>query len=248
MDLGIAGRTAAVAAASEGLGLATARALVEAGCRVAICGRHGDKVDAAVAALGGAAIGQVADVGTPEGAAAWVQQATEALGRIDILVPNCGGPPRGTFESTPMEAYLPALNMNLLSTVAMVGATVPEMQRRGWGRVCAITSMSVRQPIPELILSNTARAGVTGYLKTVALEVAKDGVTVNTIQPGIHRTSRLASLRSDDLDQMASAVPAGVIGEAADFGNVVAFFCSEHARFVTGASLPVDGGAVRALL
>jgi 3-oxoacyl-[acyl-carrier protein] reductase len=177
-----------------------------------------------------------------------VEEATEALGGLDILVANAGGPPPGTFASTPEDAYGPALELNLLSTVGMCRAAVPAMQAQGWGRVVAITSISVRQPIAELILSNTARAGVTGFLKTLALEVAADGVTVNSVQPGLHATDRLTRLHGGDVSGAAAGVPAGVVGRPEDFGAVCAFLCSDHARFLTGAAIPVDGGAYRALL
>ena len=157
MDLGISGRTAAVAAASSGLGLASAAALANEGVRVAICGRDKGRVDDAITTIGHDAIGLVADVSTPDGATGFVAEAIDALGHIDILVPNAGGPPPGTFASTALEAYPEALNLNLMSTVAMCKASVPAMQGRGWGRVVAITSISVRQPIATLILSNTAR-------------------------------------------------------------------------------------------
>ncbi len=250
MELGITGRRAAVAAASSGLGLASARALVGDGARVAICGRHRARLDDAVAMLtddGGDAIGLVADVSTTAGAAGFVAEATEALGGLDILVPNAGGPPPGTFASTGLDAYGPALELNLLSTVAMCKAAVPAMVDQGWGRVVAITSISVRQPIDVLILSNTARAGVTGFLKTLALEVVASGVTVNTVQPGTHATDRMAALHGGDAADMAAAVAAGEVGRPEDFGAVVAFLCSDHARFITGASVPVDGGAHKGL-
>jgi 3-oxoacyl-[acyl-carrier protein] reductase len=251
MDLGIAGRRAAVAAASAGLGLGVARSLVAEGVDVAICGRDPDRLAGAVReleALGGGAVHSlVGDVGTPEGAEAFVADATESLGGVDILVPNAGGPPAGGFASTPLSAYLPALELNLLSTVAMCAAAVPAMRAQSWGRVVAITSISVRQPIPGLILSNTARAGATGFLKTLALEVAADGVTVNSVQPGSHDTDRLRSIHGGDLTAAAAGVPAGVVGRADDFGAVVAFLCSEQARFITGTAIPVDGGAHRAL-
>jgi 3-oxoacyl-[acyl-carrier protein] reductase len=246
MDLGIAGRTAAVAGASSGLGFASARALAAEGARVAICGRDRDRIEAAAARIDGA-VPLVADVSTVDGATGFVEAAVDALGRVDILVPNAGGPPPGTFASTPLEAYLPALQLNLLSTVAMCGAAVPAMCERGWGRVVAITSVSVRQPIGSLILSNTARAGVTGFLKTLALEVAGRGVTVNSVQPGLHATDRLTSLYGGDTSPAAESVPAGAVGEPDDFGAVVTFLCSEHARFVVGAALPVDGGTYQGL-
>jgi 3-oxoacyl-[acyl-carrier protein] reductase len=251
MDLGIAGRRAAVAAASGGLGLGAAQALVADGVDVAICGRDPDRLAGAVAELeaiaGGRVHGLHADVSTVEGAEGFVAQAVDALGGVDILVPNAGGPPAGGFSSTDLSAYGPALELTLLSTVAMCRAAVPAMRERRWGRVVAITSVSVRQPIPGLILSNTARAGVTGFLKTLALEVAADGVTVNSVQPGSHATDRLRSIHGGDLTAAAAAVPMGELGRPEDFGAVVAFLCSDQARFVTGAALPVDGGAYRAL-
>jgi 3-oxoacyl-[acyl-carrier protein] reductase len=250
VDFGINGRRAAVAASSGGLGFASAAALAAEGARVALCGRDEERLDAAVRRItdaGGDAVGIPADVSTAAGAAGFVQEATETLGGVDILVPNAGGPPAGGFGSTPLEQYGPALEQNLLSTVAMCSLAVPAMREQGWGRVVAITSVSVRQPIDGLILSNTARAGVTGFLKTLALEVAADGVTVNSVQPGSHATDRLRSIHGDDLTDVGRSVPAGVVGRAEDFGAVVAFLCSDHARFVTGAAVPVDGGAHRGL-
>lgn len=251
MDLGIEGKRAAVAAASAGLGLASAQALAAAGVQVAICGRDPERVGAALATLAPVAhgdhVGLVADVGSVDGALGFVADAEAALGGIDILVPNAGGPPAGTFSSTPLDAYLPALELNLLSTVAMCHAAVPAMVERGWGRVVAITSVSVRQPIGTLILSNTARAGATGFLKTLATEVASRGVTVNSVQPGLHATDRLTSLHAGDTTALARTVPAGEVGRPEDFGAVVAFLASDHARFITGAAVPVDGGASQGL-
>ncbi|MEO7428645.1 MAG: SDR family oxidoreductase, partial [Acidimicrobiales bacterium] len=176
-----------------------------------------------------------------------VSAGIDRLGGIDILVPNAGGPPPGTFSTTPVEAYTAALQLNLLSTVAMCKAAVPSMVTAGWGRVVAITSISVRQPIDALILSNTARAGVTGFLKTLATEVAASGVTVNSVLPGSHATDRLRAVYGGDLSGATASVPTRVLGRPADFGQVVAFLCSDHARFITGVALPVDGGANRAL-
>lgn len=246
MDLGIAGRRAAVAGASAGLGFSTAKALVAAGVQVAICGRDTGRIQQAATALGEGVVPITADVSTPEGATGFVEAASTALGGLDILVPNAGGPPAGNFASTSLDEYLPAVELNLLSTVAMCYAAVPAMQAQGWGRVVAITSGTVRQPNPNLILSNTARAGATGFLKTLALEVAGDGVTVNSVQPGLHLTERMRSLGVDP-EQAAGDVPAGFVGDADDFGSVCAFLCSEQARFIIGAALPVDGGAYRGL-
>ena len=246
MDLGIEGRRAAVAAGSAGLGLGTARALVGAGVRVAICGRDEERLQEAVAELGELAVPLVADVSTPDGATAFVDEATSVLGGLDILVPNAGGPPPGNFASTPLERYAPALDLNLMSVVAMCTAAVPAMVDQGWGRVVAITSSTVRQPAPNLILSNTARAGATAFLKTLASEVAGTGVTVNSVQPGGHATARIAALGMSQ-EQMAAGVAAGTLGDPDDFGAVCAFLCSEKARFVTGTALPVDGGATKGL-
>jgi 3-oxoacyl-[acyl-carrier protein] reductase len=247
MDTGLAGRRAAVAAASKGLGFASARALAAEGARVAICGRSKERIEEAAERIGDGAIPLVADVSTPEGARQFVIDARQALGGLDVLVTNAGGPPPGNFGTTPIEAYSPALASNLLSVVAMCQEAVPGMQAQRFGRVVAITSISVRQPIPNLILSNTARAGVTGFLKTLAREVAGDGVTVNSVQPGSHATDRLLSLYPDR-EAATAGIPAGELGRPEDFGAVVAFLCSDPARFITGAAIPIDGGAYAALL
>jgi 3-oxoacyl-[acyl-carrier protein] reductase len=246
MDLGIAGKRAAVAAASGGLGFASAAALAAEGVRVAICGRDEGRIKEAADKIGATPI--VQNIGDAEGATAFVEAATEALGGLDILVTNAGGPPAGNFESTSLESYPAALDLNLMSVVAMCTAAVPGMRSQGWGRVVAITSVAVRQPIANLILSNTARAGATGFLKTLAREVASDGVTVNSVQPGLHATDRIIQLYGEGADARALGIPAGVLGDAADFGHVVAFLCSEHARFLTGAQIPIDGGAYGGLL
>jgi len=246
MDLGISGRRALVAASSTGLGRETARALLAAGCEVVVSGRDAGRLEEAVADIGGG-MPLVADLSSIEGAENLVAMATDVLGGIDILVTNNGGPPPGNFESTDVGAYQGALDLNLLAMVALCKAAIPPMRERGWGRVLAITSLSVRQPMPMLILSNTARAGLTAFLKTTALEVAKDGVTVNTIQPGLHATGRVQSLYGEALDDVITGLPTGAIGDAGDFGEIAAFLCSEQAKFIVGASVPVDGGTNHAL-
>jgi len=246
MDLGIAGRRAAVAASSAGLGLGTARALAAAGCPVAMNGRDEARLAEAVAGVDGA-IAVAGDVGTEAGAIAFVESAADQLGGVDILVANAGGPPPGNFSDTPLDAYRPALELNLIAMIAMCQTALPAMRAQGWGRVMAITSISVRQPIAHLILSNTARAGLTGFLKTVAREVAGDGVTVNSLQPGYHATDRLRGAVGGDFDTLAADVPAGKIGDPDDFGRIAAFLCSESAQFVTGSALTVDGGAYAGL-
>lgn len=248
MDLGIAGRNALIAASSAGLGYATAVALSEAGCTTVLSGRNQERLEHAAKSIPGS-IPIVSDVSNAEGASILVTQAEEALGAgIDILVTNAGGPPPGNFSTTDVSAYMSALELNLISVVAMCKEAVPGMQKREWGRVLAITSISVRQPIPNIMLSNTARSGATGFLKTLALEVAADGITVNSIQPGFHATDRVRNLYGDvDLDELARSVPSGKIGEARDFGQVAAFLCSEQAGYITGAAIPVAGGTYRGL-
>lgn len=245
MDFQLAGKKAVIAGASAGLGLGCAKALAAEGASVAIGSRDQERIEAAAATIDGA-VGIVGDVSTTEGAAGFVTEAAQALGGIDILIANAGGPPVGNFETTDLDAYAAAVNLNLLSTVAMVHAAVPMMKENGWGRIVAITSISVRQPMGNLILSNTARAGVTGFLKTVATEVARHGITVNTLQPGSHKTARLIGTGAD-LEAAAKANPSKMIGDADDFGKVAAFLCSDAAKFITGASLPIDGGAYAGL-
>ena len=235
-----------MAASSSGLGLGVARALAGEGCTVAMNGRDRGRLDEAAASVRDA-IALDGDVGSVEGAEAFVAAATDALGGIDILVTNGGGPPPGTFASTEVADYAPALEQNLTASVAMCHAAVPTMQERRWGRVLAITSISVRQPIATLLLSNTARAGLTGFLKTLAREVAGDGVTVNSLQPGYHATPRLVAALGDDLESLAADVPAGRIGDPDDFGRIAAFLCSDAASFMTGAAVNVDGGAFAGL-
>ncbi len=198
--------------------------------------------------IGNGCIPLVADVGTAAAATGFVDAATEALGGVDILVANAGGPPPGDFASIDdLDAYTRAFELNCLSTIAMCKAAVPAMQAQRWGRVVAITSIAVRQPIVGLILSNTARAGVTGFLKTLAREVAGDGVTVNSVQPGTHDTERIQSLYGDPAG-LGASVPAGFIGDADDFGAIAAFLCSDAAKYLTGTAIPVDGGAYAGLL
>jgi 3-oxoacyl-[acyl-carrier protein] reductase len=247
MDLGVNGKRAAVAAGSAGLGFGCALALAEEGARVVICGRDESKLRAAANRIGRGCQYVVCDVSDAAGGVAFVSAATEMLGGLDILVCNAGGPPPGTFASTAIEAYPSAIDLSLMSVVGMCKTAIPAMQAQGWGRVVAITSLFVRQPSPTLILSNTARAGVTGFLKTVAREVARDGVTVNSVQPGVHLTDRIRAVYGDP-DPIAMGVPTGTIGDPIDFGKAVAFLCSEQARFITGSHLPIDGGQLAGLM
>lgn len=251
MDLGIEGKKAAVAASSAGLGLGAAKALAVEGVQVAISGRDPDKLAAAKAEIEAASgrddvIVIEADVSQPEGGRAFVEAAVERLGQVDILVTNAGGPPPGKFADTDLDGYRAALDMNLLAMVEMCRAAIPAMQERKWGRVCAITSIGVKQPIPVLMASSVARAGLTSFLKITAREVAADGVTVNSCQPGSHWTARVSKLT--DRESASKNNPSQRIGEADDFGQAVAFLCSEPANFINGTGLLVDGGQAVGLL
>lgn len=247
MDLGLNGKCAAVAAGSAGLGLGAAKALAAEGVRVAICGRDRAKLDAAVAQIGANAVAIEADVSSPEAGSEFINQAIERLGQVDILVTNAGGPPPGNFESTTPENYQAALDMNCLSMIEMCRVAIPPMRERGWGRVCAITSVGVKKPISFLLASSVARAGLTSFLKITAREVAGDGVTVNSCQPGTHWTDRVKKIVADEA-QAANGIPAGVTGDPDDFGAAVAFLCSQQAKFITGTGLLVDGGQTEGLL
>jgi 3-oxoacyl-[acyl-carrier protein] reductase len=174
-------------------------------------------------------------------------------------VTNAGGPPPGTFASTALEDYEKALDLNLMSAVHLIHGVTPAMRTKGWGRIIAITSISVKQPIGNLILSNMARAGLTGFLKTIATELAPDGITVNALLPGTHKTSRIEQLaqhragqqnRSSEeiIQEMMSANPSNTIGDPSDFGATAAFLASVQARYITGQNLLVDGGNYRGLL
>lgn len=242
MDLGLNGKRAAVAAASSGLGFATAAALVAEGVAVAICDVDDSRASKAALLLGDLATPLVIDLSQPDECERFVIEAQAALGGLDILVTNAPGPPPGTFATAKASDYPKALELNLLSVVRMCQAAVPAMQQQRWGRVVAITSISVRQPIANLILSNTARAGATGFLKTLAREVAADGVTVNSVQPGLHATERVEQVYLDALEAEVQQIPARALGQPTDFGAVVTFLCSEQARYVTGSALPIDGG------
>lgn len=247
MDLGLSGRRALVTGASSGLGLSSAAALAAEGVRVVMVARDAERLARAAASVHGDVHVLPGDVSDIDGVDELVGTAAQMLGGLDILVANAGGPPAGTFATTDLDAYLPALELNLLSTVAMCAAAVPLMRDGGWGRIVAITSISVREPIGNLILSNTARAGLTGFLKTLSREVAGEGITVNSLQPGLHRTPRLVDLHGDAVDDLGAMIPAGVVGDPDDFGAIAAFLCSDAARFVTGAAIPVDGGAAHGL-
>ena len=244
MDLGIEGRVALVTASSKGLGRASAIALAEEGCKVVICARGEEALTAAasdIEAVGGDVLAIVDDVTEPDAPARLVASTVEHFGSIDIVVGNAGGPPPGRALDATDEDIASAVNANLTTSVRLAREAVPHMRAAGWGRVCFITSVSVKQPIPTLAMSNTARTGLWAWAKTAAQDVVDDGITVNLACPGSHDTDRIKAL-------VASGAFSGRIGDPADFGRVVAFLCSEPARFISGAALQVDGAGVLGLL
>ena len=235
MDLGIAGRVALVTAASRGLGRASALALAEEGARVAICARGEEALRETERELARhtEVLAIAADVTRPDVPGALVAQTFERFAALDILVANAGGPPPGSALDQDDAAIETALNDNLLTSVRLVQAAIPHMRRRRWGRVCLITSSTIKQPSPTLALSNTARTGLWAWAKTAASEAFGDGITINTVCPGTHATDRMRQLGT------GPDVPAG---DPRRFGQVVAFLCSEPAAFVNGVALLVDGG------
>lgn len=263
MDFGINGKVALVTAASRGLGRGCADNLAAEGCRVAICSRtEGAAVQAAeeiTARTGAEVVGFSADVSRREDIEGLFSQVKQTLGDPEILVTNAGGPPPGTYESTDLGEYEKALNLNLMSGVRLIHGVTAAMQTNGWGRIIAITSISVKQPISNLLLSNMARAGLTGFLKTAATELAPFGITVNALLPGTHKTSRIEQLVKDRsgregrpekevYEEMMAAIPAKTIGDPSDFGAAAAFLASTQARYITGHNLLVDGGKYAGLL
>jgi 3-oxoacyl-[acyl-carrier protein] reductase len=244
MDLGLKDTRALVTAASKGLGRACAAALADEGARVFVVSRDQDRLARTREEVGAA--GHLAvDLAVPGGPERAVEAAVAALGGLDILVCNAGGPPPGTFESTPLDLWGTGYNLTLMSTVRLIKAALPELRTSGRGRIVNITSISVRQPIANLVLSNAFRSAVTAMAKTLSADVAGDGVTVNNLAPGSILTDRIRQLYGDNLEGADSAIPAGRIGHPAEFGATCAFLCSVQAAYITGQSIGIDGGALR---
>jgi 3-oxoacyl-[acyl-carrier protein] reductase len=257
VELGLDGKVAFVAASTGGLGWATAAALAGEGCRVAVTGRRGAVARERAAELDGA-VGIEVDVTDPGSLAHAVATVRGQLGEIDVLVLNSGGPPLKTAMDLDPDDLVAATELLVLPHQRLVRATVPGMRERGWGRVVAIGSSGVQQPIADLALSNAARGALAGLLKTLAGEVAADGVTVNMVLPGRIATARVADTdatvaarRGVAVEEVAAAaranIPAGRYGEPAEFGAVAAFLCSQPAAYVTGSQVRVDGGLIAAL-
>jgi 3-oxoacyl-[acyl-carrier protein] reductase len=237
MDLGLAGKVALVTAASKGLGRASARALVGEGASVAINSRDPERVRSTAAELGDEVLALPADVTEPDAPRRLVEQTVARFGALHVLVANAGGPPKGGALEVDDATLLDAINANLLTSVRLVREAVPHMRAAGWGRICLITSSSVKQPLPELTTSNTARAGLWGWAKTAAQDLIDDDITLNLACPGLHATDRITELGFT-----------GRLGDPADFGRVVAFLCSQPAGFISGAALQVDGAGTLGLL
>ena len=263
MDLGLTGKVALVAASSRGLGRAVAKELAREGARLVMCARGADDLmrarDRIAGVSGSEPVAVAADLTDPEGVRRVTDAAAEAFGRVDVLVTNTGGPPSGPFEAHGPEAWRAAVAQNLESVLNLTRAVLPGMRERGWGRIVNVTSIAVKQPVDGLILSNSVRAAVTGFARTLANEVARDGVTVNNVMPGYTRTARLDWLagqiaasegidRDAAFDRWTREIPAGRVGDPAEFAALVTFLASERASYITGASIPVDGGWIRSLL
>jgi 3-oxoacyl-[acyl-carrier protein] reductase len=262
VDLGLKGRVALVAASSRGLGRACAEAFAREGADVAICARGRDdlrRAESELVELGVRVHAAVADVSISDDCRRFVQGAAEALGRVDVLVNNNGGPPSGAFDSFSESDYRSALELNLMSTVRCTLAAVPLMRRGGWGRVVNITSIAAKQPLEGLVLSNTSRVGVIGFAKTLATAVAGEGITVNTVCPGPTLTDRIRSLAEqraereripleEALKAYVTDIPMGRLGAPEELAALVVFLASGPASFITGTTIQVDGGMMRALM
>jgi 3-oxoacyl-[acyl-carrier protein] reductase len=245
MDLGIEGRVALVMGASQGLGRGIAAALAREGARVAIASRSLERLEEAAAEIGQGATPFVADTSDVDRLAALPGEVGAVLGPVDVLVTNTGGPPFGGALDHGLDEWEQAYRSLVLAPRILAGAVVPGMRERGWGRIVNVGSNTTREPNPVLNLSNAHRMAAVGFLKTLATEVAGDGITVNTVATGRFATERLAD-GSGSLDPAEAAarseVPAGRLGTPEEYGDLVAFLCSERAAYLTGAVIPLDGG------
>jgi 3-oxoacyl-[acyl-carrier protein] reductase len=249
MDLGLQGRVALVMGASRGIGQAIAAALAREGARVAVASRSRERIEAAAAEIGEGARPFVADASDLDRLARLPAEVEAELGPIDVLVANAGGPPLGGALDHGADEWERAYRSLVLAPRVLAGAVVPGMRERGWGRIVNVGSSSTREPIPGLNLSNAHRMAAVGFLKTLAREVAGDGITVNTVATGRFATERLASNYGslEAAEEVArEEVPARRLGRPEEYGDLVAFLCSERAAYVTGTVIPIDGGLLRA--
>jgi 3-oxoacyl-[acyl-carrier protein] reductase len=245
MDLGIEGKVALVTGASKGLGLGVAKALANEGATVAVASRSEERIRQSADQIGAHPF--VHDTANADSAQALIDGVQNELGPVDILVTNSGGPPASPDPlSFTREQWRSAYEMLLIGALALVEAALPGMRERGWGRVLSLSSSVVREPSPVLVLSAAHRAGLLAALKTIARQVAPDGVTINTLLPGLIATDRVKELGADSPDRLAS-LPAGRLGTTEEFGAAAAFLCSKQAGYITATTLLVDGGAVRAI-
>lgn len=262
MDLGLRGKTALVLGASQGLGLAVAKALLAEGASVAISARSAETLDAVRGELPDderqRCFPVPADLGAPDAAASIAAAARSALGEVDILVNNSGGPPTGQPSGVSVEELQRQFDRMVTPLLALTLELVPEMRRRGWGRVLTIASSGVVQPIPHLPISNSLRSALVSFMKTLAGEVAADGITVNVLAPGRIATARTHSLdaaaasragrsEAEVARESAATIPAGRYGTVEEFGAVAAFLAGTGASYVTGSIIRVDGGAIRSV-
>jgi 3-oxoacyl-[acyl-carrier protein] reductase len=259
MDLGIRGKVTMVAAGSKGLGRAAALALAAEGCAVSVCGRDAEslaKVKAELEALGAPALALPADVTRAQDLARWHQATESTLGPVDILITNTGGPKAAVFSDLSDDDWASGVESTLMNVVRMSRLVLPGMRARQWGRIIHITSLVAKQPYPLLTISSTLRAGLSALTRTLAMETAKDGITVNAVLPGHVMTDRqvhLAEVKSkaegitveQHFARQAAAIPVGRIGDPREVGAVIAFLCSAPASYLTGQSLLVDGGLVQ---
>jgi 3-oxoacyl-[acyl-carrier protein] reductase len=263
MDQGLRGKVALVAGSSRGLGRAVAEELARERCALVLCSRDAESIEGAAHDIAAATSADVlavqADLSSPGDIDRLLQTAQDRFGRIDILVTNTGGPPAGRFEAHSPDAWHDAFAQNLDSVLNLVRGVLPPMRKRQWGRIVNITSIAVKQPVDGLILSNSVRAAVTGFARTLANEVAADGITVNNVMPGYTRTERLVHLAEHnaaalevEVDEAYAAwereIPMGRLGEPEELAALVAFLVSTRASYITGTSIPVDGGWIRALV
>jgi 3-oxoacyl-[acyl-carrier protein] reductase len=250
MDLGIDGRVALVMGASKGIGRGIATALAREGARVAIASRSLENLERAAAEIDGDVTPFEADTGELERMASLPGEVAERLGPVEILVTNTGGPSPGYALDAGLDGWREAYESLVLAPRLLIEQVLPGMRERGWGRIVNVGSSSTREPIPGLALSNSHRPGLSGFLKTLSREVAADGVTVNDIATGRFDTERLAANwggREQALRGAVEGIPAGRLGDPLEYGDLVAFLCSERAAYVTGASVPIDGGMLRSL-